>query len=417
MSLSLFQLLSFPMAMLPRMIAFTMEAKVSTRRIATFLQKDDIPSLAAPESTARPGPVVEVRNSNFFWGLSWQQALKIHDEVNDATANPGSILKDSSVPLRPLLNNVNFGIESGDLALVLGRTGSGKSALMAALFGDLPPVPLIDDPEVAADSGIVRVKQSLAYAAQVPWIQNATVRDNILFGQPYDEQWYNSVIDACALRHDLQQLANGDASEIGEKGINLSGGQKQRISLARAVYRQSDIYMLDDCLSAVDPEVGEHIMTRCILGLLRKKTVILVTNDSDLVQHADCVLIVEKENTVDKNEDEPVDALGGDQGATVTFTRDIDSLLTNGSYISKLSQAKKLATGKNCSTDAKPDCDDGEQAGEDQADDDVAAADGGDDTAAPHASVQADTSKEAKVRDKSRGCPHHYLIMMQHIHD
>ena len=392
------------MAMLPRMIAFTMEAKVSTRRIATFLEKDDIPSLAVSESAAKAGPVVEVRNSNFFWGLSWKQALKIHDNVGKAIANPAKILKDSSAPLRPLLNNVNFEIESGDLALVLGRTGSGKSALMAALFGDLPPVPLMDEPGAVPDGGVVHVKQSLAYAAQVPWIQNATVRDNILFGLPYDEKWYNAVMDACALRHDLKQLANGDASEIGEKGINLSGGQKQRISLARAVYRQSDIYMLDDCLSAVDPEVGEHIMSRCILGLLREKTVILVTNDSDLVQHADCVLIVEKENSTEDDEDEPADALGGNQGATVTFTRDIASLLTNGSYISKLSQAKMLATGKDSSAEAKPDGDDG--AGEDEAGDKSAAANGGNDTSAPHASVQTDANKEAKVRYKWKECLH-----------
>ena len=117
--------------------------------------------------------------------------------------------------------------------MVLGRTGSGKSALMSAIFGDLPPIAPSDGPAAAADAngGLVRVTQSLAFAAQVPWIQNATVRENILFGQPYDDVWYNTIIDACALRTDLKNLPNGDESEIGAKGINLSGGQKQRISL------------------------------------------------------------------------------------------------------------------------------------------------------------------------------------------
>ncbi|CDJ39701.1 ABC transporter protein, putative [Eimeria tenella] len=113
---------------------------------------------------------------------------------------------------------------------------------------------------------------------QVPWIQNATLRENILFGLPYDHDWYWEVVEACALRGDLESLPGGDLAEIGEKGINLSGGQKQRVALARGVYRHCRVYLLDDCLSAVDPFVAHHIFSFCFLKLLKRKTVLFATH-------------------------------------------------------------------------------------------------------------------------------------------
>jgi ATP-binding cassette subfamily C (CFTR/MRP) protein 1 len=122
-------------------------------------------------------------------------------------------------------------------------------------------------------NGNINTVGSFAYVPQRAWIQNVTFRDNILFGRKYDEKIYNKVVDGCALVSDLKDFPAGDLTEIGENGINLSGGQKQRISLARAVYSNSDIYLLDDPLSVVDAPVGKHIFDNIVgrNGLLKNK--------------------------------------------------------------------------------------------------------------------------------------------------
>ena len=149
---------------------------------------------------------------------------------------------------------------------VIGKVGSGKSSLISAILGEMHKF-----------KGNVNVNGSVAYVPQQAWIQNATLKNNILFGNKLDETFYDKVISACALRTDLNILPAGDATEIGEKGINLSGGQKQRISLARAVYSKADIAILDDPLSAVDAHVGKHIFDSVIgpKGILRKKVFVL----------------------------------------------------------------------------------------------------------------------------------------------
>jgi ATP-binding cassette subfamily C (CFTR/MRP) protein 1 len=138
------------------------------------------------------------------------------------------------------------------------------------------------------------LKGSIAYVSQQAWIQNATLQDNILFGKPLDKVLYNRVIEACALSPDLKMLPAGDQTEIGEKGINLSGGQKQRVSLARAVYNNSDIYFLDDPLSAVDSHVGKHIFENLIgpRGLMKKKTRVLVTHGITYLPEIDNIIVL-----------------------------------------------------------------------------------------------------------------------------
>ncbi|KAI0238037.1 Multidrug resistance-associated protein 1 [Lamellibrachia satsuma] len=169
----------------------------------------------------------------------------------------------------PILKGINMTLDEGQLVAVVGRVGEGKSSLISAILGEMEKI-----------SGRVNVKGSVAYVAQQAWIQNATVRSNILFGKELNQEKYDAVLEACALLPDLEILTAGDQTEIGEKGINLSGGQKQRVSLARAVYSDSDIYLLDDPLSAVDSHVGKHIFKKVISdsGLLRGKTRILVTH-------------------------------------------------------------------------------------------------------------------------------------------
>eukprot|EP00750_Incisomonas_marina_P031430 INCI8140.1.p1 GENE.INCI8140.1~~INCI8140.1.p1 ORF type:complete len:1674 (+),score=297.41 INCI8140.1:503-5524(+) len=283
-ALSLFQYLSFPLAMLPRMIAAAMEASISLARVAKFLGKPDVGKV---NTEADPGNVV-VRGVQLYWD---SPAPTVDENggngggAQDSTATTTlgeSAGTDALGGKIPLLDGADFSVAAGELCVIIGRTGSGKSGLMSALIGDLP-----------VDKGVVALNGSVAFAAQSPWIQNATVRDNILFGRPFEPEWYEQVVEACALVSDFAILPAGDMSEIGAKGINLSGGQKQRIAIARSLYQRSDICLLDDCLSAVDADVSQHIFSKCIQGLLKDKTVVLVTHNVSLAKHADVLVALE----------------------------------------------------------------------------------------------------------------------------
>lgn len=191
---------------------------------------------------------------------------------------------DTSIPLA--LGNVNLSVPEGKLLCIVGRVGTGKTTLLNGLINECPTV-----------SGKVTVSGKLAYCSQLPWIQNMTVRDNILGGESYDEERYTAAVDACDMRDDMQSFADGDETEIGERGINMSGGQKQRVSLCRAVYSDADVFILDDVLSAVDSHVGHHIMHECIVGALANKTRVLVLHQMQWIHHADYVAVVE-DNTI-----------------------------------------------------------------------------------------------------------------------
>uniref|UniRef100_A0A8D3BNZ2 ATP-binding cassette, sub-family C (CFTR/MRP), member 10 n=1 Tax=Scophthalmus maximus TaxID=52904 RepID=A0A8D3BNZ2_SCOMX len=173
----------------------------------------------------------------------------------------------------------------GSLVVVVGEVGCGKSSLLAAVAGELHRL-----------SGVVYVADrevGFGLASQEPWIQHASVRDNILFGKDYDPDLYQAVVQACALADDLNVLPNGDKTEVGENGVTLSGGQKARLALARAAYMDKDVYLLDDPLAAVDADVAEHLMQKCVLGLLRGKTRILCTHRIEFVDRADTVVLME----------------------------------------------------------------------------------------------------------------------------
>uniref|UniRef100_A0A672ZDD3 ATP-binding cassette, sub-family C (CFTR/MRP), member 10 n=1 Tax=Sphaeramia orbicularis TaxID=375764 RepID=A0A672ZDD3_9TELE len=181
--------------------------------------------------------------------------------------------------------NLDLGFEQGSLVVVVGKVGCGKSSLLAALTGELN-----------RQGGLVFVadrEAGFGLASQEPWIQHASVRDNILFGKDYDPTFYQAVIEACALLDDLNVLPNGDKTEVGENGVTLSGGQKARLALARAVYMDKDIYLLDDPLAAVDTDVAEHLMQKCIMELLKEKTRILCTHRIEFVNKADMVVLME----------------------------------------------------------------------------------------------------------------------------
>lgn len=175
-------------------------------------------------------------------------------------------------------------VEKNQCVAVVGSVGSGKSSLLSAYLGEMDRV-----------SGRVNRKGQVAYVPQQAWIQNATLKDNILFSKPFDKKHYDRVVEACALKPDLEMLPAGDQTEIGEKGINLSGGQKQRISLARAVYQNADVYFLDDPLSAVDSHVGKHIFEQVIgpKGILAGKTRVLVTHGITYLPQVDNIFVMQ----------------------------------------------------------------------------------------------------------------------------
>lgn len=192
--------------------------------------------------------------------------------------------------LFPGLLNVNFDIKRGEFIIVTGIIGSGKSSLLSAMAGFMK----LSNP----GTGSLQVNEELIFCSS-PWIQNATVRENILFGRPYDPEWYQKVIYACALDDDINLLPAGDRTEIGERGITLSGGQKARINLARAVYSDALIYLFDDVISAVDARVGKHIVQNLFRGLLYGKTVILATHQLGFVLSADRVAFLTGDGSVD----------------------------------------------------------------------------------------------------------------------
>ncbi|XP_059178966.1 multidrug resistance-associated protein 1-like [Physella acuta] len=243
----------------PLNMKYAVKMAGSIVRINTFLQAEDFD---ATEDNNLEDLAIRMDNASFSWEKS------------------GNII----------LRNINLKIEPGKLVAVVGSVGAGKSSLLLALLGEMNRI-----------SGSSNINSSLAYVPQQAWIQNATVRENITFGQEFDPTFYTTVIAACALNQDLEILPAGDLTEIGEKGVNLSGGQKQRISLARAVYSQADIYLFDDPLGAVDSHVGQHIFQNVMsnTGLLNRKTRILVTHGIHLLSNVDLVVAMHDGKIVD----------------------------------------------------------------------------------------------------------------------
>eukprot|EP00879_Flechtneria_rotunda_P024838 GHRR01026356.1.p1 GENE.GHRR01026356.1~~GHRR01026356.1.p1 ORF type:complete len:469 (+),score=138.30 GHRR01026356.1:65-1408(+) len=255
-SLALFSLLRLPLGFLPMMVTMLVNAVIALNRIGDFLQKPES-GLAALRDAAKGTPPGEVKIEG--GGFTW--------EAGSTTES---------------LSDVNFTARPGSLTMVVGSVGSGKSSLLSALIGQMERV-----------HGTVAVGGKVAYVAQTAWIVNDSVQENIVMGEDFDPSRYRVAVDVSQLLPDLDILPSGDATEIGDRGVTLSGGQKQRISIARAVYSDADVYLMDDPLSAVDSHVGRALFERCIRGVLASKTVILVTNALQYLPYADNVLWLE----------------------------------------------------------------------------------------------------------------------------
>nr|XP_020639200.1 multidrug resistance-associated protein 4 isoform X1 [Pogona vitticeps] len=245
----------------PAAIEKVSEALISIRRIKNFLILDEV-SQFSPQLQNNTENILKVQDLT----CSWDKALEL-----------------------PTLQNISFTVKPGELLIVIGPVGAGKSSLLSAILGELP-----------ASRGIISGQGRIAYVSQQPWVFSGTVRNNILFGKDYHKEKYEKVLRACALKKDMELLEDGDLTIIGDRGVTLSGGQRARVNLARAVYQDADIYLLDDPLSAVDAEVSRHLFEKCICHALHKKICILVTHQLQYLQAASQILILKEGKEVGK---------------------------------------------------------------------------------------------------------------------
>ena len=218
-------------------------------------------------------------NASFSWKLNPDEKKKEEEkkEKNDDNEDTFLIVEDTSN-----LRALTFELNKGELLMVVGPTGSGKSTLLLGLLGELNLI-----------SGDLKVNGKISYLSSDPWLIPGTIKENILMGKDYDEALYKQVIENTALLADINLMNLRDETVVGDRGITLSGGQKARIALARALYSQYDIYFLDDPLSAVDVEVSNHIFKNAIKGQLKGKTVVLVTHQSQFLNEADKILVLD----------------------------------------------------------------------------------------------------------------------------
>ena len=298
-SLALFNSLRMPLNLLPLVIGQVVDAWSSLGRIQDFLiaeeQNDDFVwdmegkhavSMEHADFTWERN-ITQVPESKTSLQGNRKQTRAVQDvekavakELKYAGSKSGEDSSSTLTQVEPFkLHDMEFSVGRNELIAVIGGVGSGKSSLLAALAGDM-----------RRTHGSVTMGATRAFCPQYAWIQNTSVKENILFGKPFDRKWYDAVIDACALRPDLDMLPNGDMTEIGERGITISGGQKQRLNIARAIYFDSDIVLMDDPLSAVDAHVGRHIFDNAICGLLKNKCRILATHQLHVLSRCDRII-------------------------------------------------------------------------------------------------------------------------------
>ena len=344
--LGIFSQLQFPIRMLPGVINNFYQTSISMGRIEKYLSETEINDnvvIRYDKESEKKGIDILIENGKFTWGGDYNSSKNISNfnysdiekkaregknifdfKKNDKNKSENDVelssnikdentintskkkLKDfpskyssigndienkineiSSIGineernLKPVLNNINLEIKKGELVCIIGEVGSGKSSLLQSILNNMISL---------SNNSKIIINGSISYVSQIPWIRNATVKDNILFFNKYDEEKYNKSIELSELRADLDILEGGDLTEIGEKGVNLSGGQKARVTLARAIYSDKDIYLFDDPISALDANVGMNVMKNCIIKYLKNKTRILVTHALQYVSFADKII-------------------------------------------------------------------------------------------------------------------------------
>ncbi|KAL0086848.1 P-loop containing nucleoside triphosphate hydrolase protein [Phycomyces blakesleeanus] len=285
-AITVFNELRFALNILPETFTELLQALISIRRIQKYL---DEPEINPPPPVDHTAPVrIGFQDATVAWKAASENttaAMASQDGSDSGThvESESFILRDLSIEFPP-----------NELSLICGSTGSGKTLLMLSLLGEstllqgqvmCPRTTVADtvssefkfDKDIPEEDWIL--ERSVAYVSQTAWLQNASIRDNILFGLPHIEKRYKATLTACALDKDFTILEDGDLTEIGEKGITLSGGQKARVALARAVYSRAKIVLMDDVLSAVDAHTAKHLYEKCLLGpLMKSRTRVLITH-------------------------------------------------------------------------------------------------------------------------------------------
>ncbi|XP_021755169.1 putative ABC transporter C family member 15 isoform X1 [Chenopodium quinoa] len=255
-ALATFRMLQDPIFSLPDLLNVVAQAKVSADRVSSYLQGEEIQQDAVKFVSKDKTPyAIDIEGGKLSW------------DPNSET---------------PTLDNINLQVTRGMKVAICGTVGSGKSSLLSGLIGEIPKI-----------SGTVKISGSKAYVPQTPWILTGNIKENILFGSPYDAAKYDRTVKACALLKDFELFPQGDLTEIGERGINMSGGQKQRIQIARAVYQDADIYLLDDPFSAVDAHTGTQLFQECLMEVLGDKTIFYVTHQVEFLPAADLILVMQ----------------------------------------------------------------------------------------------------------------------------
>ena len=266
-SLGVFKALEMTLSVVPELTTDLLDAWVSIERIEQYLNSPEVTKIS------KDSDEVSFDNASIAWPAD--------ENTNEED--------------RFVLRNINATFPKGELSVISGKTGTGKSLMLAAILGEVDVLegtlyvprapPLSERHDDKANKSNWIIPEAIAYVAQIPWIENASIKDNILFGLPYDEERYHKTVEVCALKKDLEMLNDGENTEIGANGINLSGGQKWRVTLARAIYSRAGILVLDDIFSAVDAHVGRHIFENCLNGeLATGRTRILVTHHVTLCE-------------------------------------------------------------------------------------------------------------------------------------
>ncbi|XP_074149416.1 ATP-binding cassette sub-family C member 12 isoform X1 [Sminthopsis crassicaudata] len=289
--ISMFNVMKFSIAILPFSVKAVAEANVSLMRLKKILVNKSPPSyVTQPEDEAT---VLELKNATLSWEQEPSRVIIPGKEGNKKNSKPdletskdlkfyGLVGSEEKEKTSPVLREISLTVKKGKVLGICGNVGSGKSSLIAAILG-----------QMQLWNGSVAVNGTVAYVSQQAWIFHGNMRENILFGEKFDRQRYQHALKVCGLQQDLKNLPYGDLTEIGERGLNLSGGQKQRISLARAVYADREVYLLDDPLSAVDAHVGKQIFEECIKKALKGKTMVLVTHQLQFLEFCDEVILLE----------------------------------------------------------------------------------------------------------------------------
>ena len=276
----------------------TYDAYVSLGRIEEFLLLENLLEASGSDESNEPQQKAKSTSSNQSPNYLKKeeenmQKVSLSREVKELGP---TILRVSNLSYAKthredefILEDINFFAPSKSLTVITGPVGSGKSTLLSAIAG-----------EISNASGTIDYQGSVIYLPQTAWVFSGTIKENILFGQVYEESKYERIIDVCALKEDFQRLPDGDQTVVGERGEVLSGGQQARVSLARAVYADGDIYLLDDPLSAVDFKVGQHIFNKCIKDLLGDKIVLFASHQQQHMENADQVIVLYKGSVLDK---------------------------------------------------------------------------------------------------------------------